>query len=776
MRNKWYEKTEQFRHIMNNSVEKFQLGGFDPYVGKEKCLDVIYLEPNGQYSSEIIKEREARKPRLTKRLIDEETMPIIIIHGCQKYIKTLTAALWRNMHSRFRVFGLVGDPSVSSTTIETIVNPFTTDAIDTDPSFFNKSFDLLKVPGDDNEFNSPLKMISALQYCLNKYPNTQGIWKTDDNIVNQFNVHQLVLDRIMCDYWGFVAETQTKALISQYCWGHGYWLSNHTVREIVELYKNDQSIHQLFHDNVSEDIAVGVACNTASIYPKKAFCDQTLYIEMPRKSSKVVLYMINLDQRQDRWEPAFKAWSLVTDAVIRIPGVKSNVEFKGCGLAHVNAIRRAYEDGNEVAFVVEDDCIPMPHVSKEVLLNILNEAIRLKNEFDVINLNPIFWKKEVKTKIPLAKKISSSSFFYAFDDDDDVFPISAFLSIYSNRSNWIKKYAIHASKDTSICPNDRFGEEKWTRLYGEVAKKRWFSQEHAQLLTSISDNGGPTDPKIICNKYVLQRALKYANVNDDVQIITAFFPIKSKQPVEFYLDNAKHILSQCRAHITLYTTKEYESIFTKMRGDLPFTVIVDEVDENNHSKNMPIKTLFSEEIWKSLALKMSRRHNGLKNKRLEDLLRLYLSKVWYVSRKINDDAETEDSQNTIYMWIDIGSCRSADDQKNLDRWPSIKSLRKNIQELNGGLIFNQRKHYAQPNMPILDLDSAIAGACIFGLRDAWKYSVIDVERMVQSHAEVYDDGICDETIYYALIKAFPAYYKKIEMNDENWFATYTRDI
>jgi hypothetical protein len=264
-----------------------------------------------------------------------------------------------------------------------------------------------------------------------------------------------------------------------------------------------------------------------------------------------------------------------------------------------------------------------------------------------------------------------------------------------------------------------------------------------------------------------------------VHIVTAFFEIPSKQPAEFYITNAIPILSKCAAHITLFTSAKFAEQFHKMRGDLPFTLVVLEVGEDNLPQDLPIKSVLSADEWKIASQKFTKRHSAWNKTGFSvQLLQLYLSKAWFVEKVIGMNKASE---YEVYMWADIGSCRSPEHQENVAHWPSIHTLRQRGFNDNK-LIFYQRKEAPREARSDMDLSSVIAGSHIYGTACAWEKVTADISRMVRQHIQKFSgDGVCDETVYFALTQEKPEKYKRIRVywGDKEglgWYETYNQDF
>ena len=64
-------------------------------------------------------------------------------------------------------------------------------------------------------------------------------------------------------------------------------------------------------------------------------------------------YVINLDERKDRWETITSKFDIPLQ---RIPAIKDKIGWKGCGYSHMKALKMAKEKGLSFILILEDDC------------------------------------------------------------------------------------------------------------------------------------------------------------------------------------------------------------------------------------------------------------------------------------------------------------------------------------------------------------------------------------------------------------------------------------
>jgi hypothetical protein len=224
-------------------------------------------------------------------------------------------------------------------------------------------------------------------------------------------------------------------------------------------------------------------------------------------------------------------------------------------------------------------------------------------------------------------------------------------------------------------------------------------------------------------------------------VVTAFYKIPSKHKPEDYFKYARNLLSNCPAHIVLFTSKDLSQTFREMRGNLPLTVFEEDMQS-------PVSTWASKFIWKVAARKNNIRQPHSNNSISPELLQIWLSKAWFVEQAI---ARLNLSQTHVMMWCDIGCVRSNDDIKSLRNWPLLSKLDVSDNKLR----FFKRRPIPKKYTCNIDYDPIIAGSNIFGNVQAWKPVVEDIRNAVFDNIKLYKDALNDETIYLKLVMIMP---------------------
>jgi GR25 family glycosyltransferase involved in LPS biosynthesis len=87
-------------------------------------------------------------------------------------------------------------------------------------------------------------------------------------------------------------------------------------------------------------------------------------IKKQKGSNQNIAYVINLDERKDRYEKFknnFKDYNITLE---RVSAIRDPVGWKGCGYSHMKVIKMAKELKLPTVLICEDDCIPTEHFSK----------------------------------------------------------------------------------------------------------------------------------------------------------------------------------------------------------------------------------------------------------------------------------------------------------------------------------------------------------------------------------------------------------------------------
>jgi hypothetical protein len=159
---------------------------------------------------------------------------------------------------------------------------------------FDEATRILTVATPDTYEALPQKIHAAFAWIVQRWPETPGIFKTDDDILvtRLDDLVTAIQAHTTEPYWGFVTHkcyasyvpmarikgrfTDTgkrpKHQAAQYCFGHGYWLSASATRVAVAA-TTDYAASYL------EDVCTGFVMNRAGWTPHRV---PVPYREMPR--------------------------------------------------------------------------------------------------------------------------------------------------------------------------------------------------------------------------------------------------------------------------------------------------------------------------------------------------------------------------------------------------------------------------------------------------------------------------------------------------------------
>lgn len=206
-----------------------------------------------------------------------EIRPIVLVMGCQKYHSCLESAMKRFSNPLLRVIGFQGDPTLSE-------------------PFLDETTQILTVPVNDNYESLPSKVHAAFQWAYKTFPNSPGIWKTDDDIFYS-SLEELISQIYLLqkeNYWGLVVDQCRDGVIQEwrikarfenkelrpchqraiYCYGHGYWISRNALPFLL-------SAKTTYDESFLEDVCTGYILNQNRIFPRRDIL-RIVYKELPR--------------------------------------------------------------------------------------------------------------------------------------------------------------------------------------------------------------------------------------------------------------------------------------------------------------------------------------------------------------------------------------------------------------------------------------------------------------------------------------------------------------
>ncbi len=99
---------------------------------------------------------------------------------------------------------------------------------------------------------------------------------------------------------------------------------------------------------------------------------------------KICLFVINLDERIDRWNNIMKIFSDPYFEIKKISAIKKQNGWEGCFLSHIECIRLAKDLGLKNIMVLEDDCIPYDDIETfKSRIKIIKEFLDRINDWEI---------------------------------------------------------------------------------------------------------------------------------------------------------------------------------------------------------------------------------------------------------------------------------------------------------------------------------------------------------------------------------------------------------
>jgi len=200
------------------------------------------------------------------------SLPILLIGGCQKYRPYLNAAIRRIKSDKWETIAFVGGEKTNS---------------------FDPESRILFLTAEDTYEALPAKLHAAFSWIFEHYPNSPGIFKTDDDLLYPVPMlEKAVQENQQIPYWGVVvtrcvenkinlgrinARFNDKSLrpshqAATYCFGWGYWVNRTALSKIAE--SGDD-----YRNSYLEDVCTGYVLNRAGMIPHHI---DVPYREVPR--------------------------------------------------------------------------------------------------------------------------------------------------------------------------------------------------------------------------------------------------------------------------------------------------------------------------------------------------------------------------------------------------------------------------------------------------------------------------------------------------------------
>jgi hypothetical protein len=181
-----------------------------------------------------------------------DSKPILLICGCTKYKQSLLSAIRRMEQPGYRIIGIVGNPELETS--------------------FDETTHVLTLKIEDTYEALPFKLQAAFTWIYDHFPDSPGIFKTDDDIY--FKNYSILANKITkykdIPYWCIKKDSCIKHSMhrktikkrynnkilhiniptSTYCWGAGYWISRKSMNYIIKSDKLNYGPEDVFFGNI----------------------------------------------------------------------------------------------------------------------------------------------------------------------------------------------------------------------------------------------------------------------------------------------------------------------------------------------------------------------------------------------------------------------------------------------------------------------------------------------------------------------------------------------
>ena len=190
---------------------------------------------------------------------------------------------------------------------------------------------------------------------LNKYPFNAGCW-----IVKNNNNGKLILSDWLNTYNPNSWKKNDKGnLRTNTSYGGDEYEQGMFVNKILPKYKDNililpWYIFHAFDVSQNKDIFILHFCSNKTIEENRYL----KLIEEQTNTTKQKAYVINLDERTDRWNKIQETFKNRPFNIERISGVKNEIGLLGCTMSFVKAVEKAKENNLPYILIMEDDCKP----------------------------------------------------------------------------------------------------------------------------------------------------------------------------------------------------------------------------------------------------------------------------------------------------------------------------------------------------------------------------------------------------------------------------------
>jgi len=270
-----------------------------------------------------------------------------------------------------------------------------------------------------------------------------------------------------------------------------------------------------------------------------------------------------------------------------------------------------------------------------------------------------------------------------------------------------------------------------------VEGKKFYNIPHPFILhrlheKSFFNTSKKQDPQAIQNE-----VFEKVPGEDAVTVVTAFYPMSSKFPVNRYLSWAKLFLEQTPCCLVVYTEAEYAPKFAEMRRHFsPSRTRIMILDRKDWMANHKWGT----DMWeKQHAIDPEANHHS------PDLYKIWYEKKEFVLRTIRDNPFGHEK----FMWCDIGAVRHPFLLSGMNLFPLASRIP------DDKMLFVQISPFTHEELtqkqPSRILHDRIVGGLQAGSVSAWVQWSADVDAMMRKYLDLGWFVGKDQTVYMSTI-------------------------
>jgi len=434
-------------------------------------------------------------------------------------------------------------------------------------------------------------------------------------------------------------------------------------------------------------------------------------------------YVINLDERKDRWEQVSNALKDLPFNIQRFPAIKNNMGILGCGLSHINIIKKAKEQNLKYVIVMEDDVKPVENF-KDLWPSVKKYLETHMDKWEIFlgqNSYYALFSSDTSTIQPLCKLNENIKLYYTNESTATQFVIY-------NSSIYDKYLELEQYLNENVYVPEKHAIDRWSSYnkmkivtcipfialqqisYSDIVKMKVnydaSFENTAKIISSVENN-------IQCDtnggyKRKTRRKQKGGD-NSNVTVVSAYYPMKSKYSIDNYKEWIQNLYGNIGFNLVFFTNKEY-------------TPFIEEVRKNFKDKTKIITLEFEDfEALKKYPMSF---WEDQKKKDHEDYHTPDMYILWYEKKEFLKKAIDMNPFNTDYfVWTDAGICRDKNWIPFLKDYPSIDKIP------NDKIVINLLEDFSDKNInyDFQYVLTNVGAGILAGKKDTWNkyYSLYD---------------------------------------------------